>query len=101
MGLPCLNCSKDVQAEYIKLFAGCAVCPECYAVALRIYDQGQLELKQILTLLTGLIRTSIVQHRLALPPPPERVDGQVVQRRAIDVIAKMIKEDPGALPKND
>ena len=98
--LPCMNCQQSVPTEDLKIFAECPLCPTCYNVALRIHQQGELELKQILTLLKELIRTAIVQRRLALPPPPKKVDGQVVQPRAIDEIVKMIRRSPDAIPRN-
>lgn len=102
MGLPCMNCGKDTTQEEAKLFAECLVCPDCYQVAERIYLQGQLELKYLLTTLKELIRVSIVQHQLSLPPPPGRKDGQVPDRKAIDVIVEMMRKSscPTLPPKS-
>ena len=98
MGLPCMNCGRDTSQEEAKLFAECMVCPDCYTVAERIYLQGQLELKYLLTTLKELIRVSIIQHQLSFPAPPPRKDGQVQERKAIDIIVEMMKQCPTPQP---
>ena len=98
MGLPCMNCGKDTPQSKAKLFAECMVCEDCFIVAERIYKQGQLELKYLLTTLKELIRLSIVQHKLSFPPPPEKKDGQVPERKAIDAIVEMMKQCPTHQP---
>lgn len=100
MGLPCMNCGRDTSQEDAKLFAECMVCPDCYQVAERIFLQGQLELKYLLTTLKELIRVSIVQHQLSFPPPPGRKDGQVQERKAVDVIVEMMKQCPIPQPQS-
>ncbi len=89
MGLPCMNCKRDAGSG--KFFAEAYVCGDCYAVASRLFEQGNRELNQVLVTLKELIRVAIIEGRLSFAPPPEE-PGDVQPRRAIDVIVDMMKE---------
>ena len=92
MGLPCLNCQCDVPQSKGKLFAECFLCPDCFTIAERIYKQSQCELQQLLVTLKELLRLSIVKHQLSLPPPTSDAgDGQLHQKRSLELIMEMMK----------
>jgi hypothetical protein len=92
MGLPCLNCGKDVPQDEGKLFAECFVCGDCYTIAERTFQQAHNELNQLLVTLKELIRLAIVKHQLSFVPATEDAgDGQVHQKRTIELIMEMMK----------
>ena len=68
MGLPCVNCKADVAPEDVKFFGKIFVCPDCYAIAERLYQRGESELKMLLLILHESIRSSIVQGKLQFSP---------------------------------
>ena len=78
MGMPCTNCSCDVDPKDAKFFgasgtgevphAAVFVCPDCYATA-ELFDQRAREqLKAFLTLSRECIRLAIVERRLFIGP---------------------------------
>ena len=100
MGLPCMNCKKDVPQDEAKLFAQCFVCPDCFTMAERIVEHGQRELQQLLTTLKELVRLAIVRGELSfseLPPDMPTTDRTSV----IDAIAELArkKEDECPTPR--
>ena len=64
VGLPCVNCGKEVDPGEAKFFAQVFVCPECYAIAERLYTRGEQELKMMLLLLKESIRLAITRKEL-------------------------------------
>jgi hypothetical protein len=102
MGLPCLNCGKDVPQDEGKLFAECFLCRDCYTIAERVYLQAHSELQMLLVTLKELIRLAIVRHQLSFVPATEDAgDGQLHQKRSIDLIMEMMKnrENPKCTPQ--
>lgn len=92
MGLPCLNCQKDVSQDKGKFFAECFLCPDCYTIAERTYLQAHCELNQLLVTLKELIRLAIVKHQLSFVPATEDAgDGQLHQKRTVELIMEMMK----------
>lgn len=93
MGLACMNCkSSDFPPSDGRLFAEAYVCPDCFLVATRLYEQGERELRQVQMTLKELIRISIMDGRLSFAPAPEGAGEDVQPRRAIDAIADMMRE---------
>ena len=68
MGLPCLNCKRDVAQDDLKVFAGIFVCPACYQIAERFNQRATEELKSLLVMQRELIRVALVEGRLHLGP---------------------------------
>lgn len=62
--LRCLNCSVEVSASDAKFFAGAFCCPTCFALAERLYQRGEYELKLMLLVLKESIRVAIVKKEL-------------------------------------
>jgi hypothetical protein len=82
MGIPCLNCSKDVAPEAGKLFAACFLCGDCFTIAERAYERGRQELQWMLTTLQELLRLAIVNHKLSPPSTEEGGRAEVVTQLA-------------------
>jgi hypothetical protein len=68
VGLSCVNCKADVDPQDVKFFGKIFVCPNCYAIAERLYERGESELKMLLLILHESIRSSIVQGKLQFSP---------------------------------
>lgn len=64
MGLSCVNCNADVSSDEAKFFAQVFVCPTCYAIAERLHQKGEQELKMMLVMLKECIRLAIVKKEL-------------------------------------
>lgn len=64
MGLPCVNCKKDVSAEEAKMFAETFVCPDCFRIAKRFMQRGVHEAQQMLVILKEAIRIGLVRGEL-------------------------------------
>ena len=67
MGLPCVNCGKAVDPNEAKFFAQVFVCPTCYAIAERLFERGEQELRMMLVMLKECIRVAIVKKELQFP----------------------------------
>ncbi len=67
MGLPCVNCKKPVGSDEAKFFAQTFVCPDCFTVAERTYQQGDRQLRMMLVMLKECIRLAIVKGELQFP----------------------------------
>ncbi len=93
--ITCMNCMKSVSDKEMNFFAECLLCPNCFGVATRIYDQSQLELKQLLITLKELLRTAIVQHQLTFTPS-EKVDGAgyTVTPTAVETLSALLRSQP-------
>jgi hypothetical protein len=63
-----VNCKADVDPQDVKFFGKIFVCPTCYAIAERLYERGESELKMLLLILHESIRSSIVQGKLQFSP---------------------------------
>lgn len=72
MGIPCMSCKCDVASHEGKFFVETYVCPKCYQIAERLYEQGQAELRQLLVVLKEVIRAAILQGNISFP---ESLDG--------------------------
>ena len=96
MALPCMNCKRaDFSPGDGKFFAEAFVCPTCFFIAERLYEQGDRELRQVLVTLKELIRVAIVEGRLTFAPAPEEneeTQASGPSKKAFEVIADMLKE---------
>ncbi len=92
--VPCMNCKKPMKQEEAKIFAECLLCPDCYRVAERIYQQAQNELQQLLLTMKESLRLSIVRGQLGFSQRQESVAASDPAQapKAIDFIIDMMKE---------
>jgi hypothetical protein len=100
-GLPCLNCQKPVQAAEAKIFAGTFVCPVCFAIATRMEDRLNGELKRLLLMTREAIRISIVERKLALGPADAARD--LSKKEVLEAIIQLqdrAEATPRVLPTN-
>lgn len=81
-GIRCLNCGTLVSGDQAKLYAEVLVCPDCYAVAERIYERGMMLLRRINILFRDTIRWSLTKGKLRLPhgTPETAGDAELLQR---------------------
>ncbi len=89
VGLPCVNCKADVAPEDAKFFGKIFVCPTCYAIAERLYERGENELRMLLLILHESIRGAIVQGKLQLSP--QQV-GDMKREDLLEQLQRMARE---------
>jgi coenzyme F420-reducing hydrogenase delta subunit len=87
--LPCVNCKKEVEPDQAKMFAEVLVCPDCYTIAERLYERGNIELRMMLTVLKEALRLTLIRGELQfLQQQTEENKSEEVMKR----FAKMAKE---------
>jgi hypothetical protein len=64
LGLPCVNCGKEVDPSEAKMFAEVLVCPDCHLIAERTYERGNKELRMMLVVLKEMIRHALIKGEL-------------------------------------
>lgn len=64
VGIPCLNCKKEVAQQEGKLFAEVFLCPGCFLIASRLYERAEKDLKQVLVMMKEAIRIGLLQGQL-------------------------------------
>jgi hypothetical protein len=63
-GLKCMNCMIEVGPNEGDLFAAVFVCPRCHAVATRLYERGQQDVRRVLTMMHEAIRVGLLHGQL-------------------------------------
>lgn len=93
--LTCMNCDVTVDPDEGKVFAQVFVCPTCYAMAERLYQRGEQELKSLLILQLEAIRLALVEKRFYFSPDkadePSKAD---VLRAIVELEEKRAQRHP-------
>ena len=94
MGLPCLNCQADVPGESALFFAGVFVCGDCHAIATRLLERGEQELRRMLTMQQEAIRIALINGQLRLGPAEvlEEIPKADLLKAIVDLVEK--QHDP-------
>ena len=87
MGLPCLNCKKDVTPDVAKIYSGVFLCPDCFFVASRFEERITSELKSLLLIAREAIRIAAVKGELRFSPAESMAD--LSKKEVLESILKM------------
>jgi len=90
MGLPCVNCKRDIAENEAEFFAGILVCKDCNRVATHLCERAHKELKWLLLMHQELIRNAIVQGKLQLQV--QQGLEEVSRDELLEALAKMARQ---------